>query len=328
MSRENDRIFDVRALEAFEAAMSCGSMTGAARKLGVGQPAVTRLVRDLEAEVGFQLFHRNGPRISPTDRGLRFHEEVQRVIAGLRQVRGRAEAIREERLPSLDIAATPTMAGGLVGPALKALGAEVPDHMDLQTMSAEHVVRAVRSRISDFGVAAYPLDHMGLERHVICESRLVAVVSDSVTEAEFKGVEPLPLSRLDGARLITVGNAYRIRHSIDLALEAERVRPAQTLSTNSSLNAVMVARSGLGIALVDPVTAFGIPVRGVTVLPISTDIPYFWGLFSAADRAFAPSQMRFVEAFRTACQGIIPDCTFQDPQDPDLLKRVGNLMRT
>lgn len=129
-------------------------------------------------------------------------------------------------------------------------------------------------------------------------------------------------------RLITVGNAYRIRHSIDLALEAERVRPAQTLSTNSSLNAMMAARSGLGIALVDPVTAFGIPVRGVTVLPISTDIPYFWGLFSAADRAFAPSQMRFVEAFRTACQGIIPDCTFQDPQDPDLLKRVGNLMRT
>lgn len=328
MSRENDRIFDVRALEAFEAAMSCGSMTGAARKLGVGQPAVTRLVRDLEAEVGFQLFHRNGPRISPTDRGLRFHEEVQRVIAGLRQVRGRAEAIREERLPSLDIAATPTMAGGLIGPSLQALGDELPDHMDLQTMSAEHVVRAVRSRTSDFGVAAYPLDHMGLERHVICESRLVAVVSDSTPEAESKGVEPLPLSRLDGARLITVGNAYRIRHSIDLALEAERVRPAQTLSTNSSLNAMMAARSGLGIALVDPVTAFGIPVRGVTVLPISTEIPYFWGLFSAVDRAFAPSQMRFVEAFRTACQGIIPDCTFQDPQDPDLLKRVENLMRT
>lgn len=199
MSRENDRIFDVRALEAFEAAMSCGSMTGAARKLGVGQPAVTRLVRDLEAEVGFQLFHRNGPRISPTDRGLRFHEEVQRVIAGLRQVRGRAEAIREERLPSLDIAATPTMAGGLIGPSLQALGDELPDHMDLQTMSAEHVVRAVRSRTSDFGVAAYPLDHMGLERHVICESRLVAVVSESAPEADLNSAAPLPLSRLDGA---------------------------------------------------------------------------------------------------------------------------------
>ena len=87
MSIENDKIFDFRTLEAFQAAMSCGSMTGAARQLGIGQPTVTRMVRDLETSVGFQLFHRNGPRITPTDRGLRFHEEVQRLTAGMHQIR-------------------------------------------------------------------------------------------------------------------------------------------------------------------------------------------------------------------------------------------------
>ncbi|MFV0335008.1 MAG: LysR family transcriptional regulator [Tropicimonas sp.] len=326
MSRENDRVFDVRALEAFDAAMSSGSMTAAGRRLGIGQPAVTRLVRELESDVGFQLFHRNGPRISPTDRGLRFYEEVQRVIAGLHQIRGRADAIRDERLPALDIAATPTMAGGLIGPTLQALGGDLPDHVNVQTMNAAYVVRGIRSRTCDFGVAAYPLDHMGLERHVICESQLVAVVSTATPEAHRDGM--LPLSLLDGARLITVGNAYRIRHTIDTVLAEQGISPAQTLSTNSSLNAVMAARSGLGVAIVDPVTAFGIPVKGVAVLPLSTAIPYFWGLFSDTARAFAPSQMRFVEAFRTACQGTIPDCTFHDPQDPGLLKRIGQLLRT
>lgn len=325
MSRENDKVFDLRALEAFEAAMACGSMTGAARQVGRGQPAVTRLIRDLESEVGFQLFHRNGPRISPTERGLKFYEEVKRVMAGLHQMRGRAEAIREDRLPALDIVATPTMSGGLIGPALQGLGAELPDQINLQTVSAEHVVRALRNRTADFGVAAYPLDHMGLTRHVICESRLVAVVAE---DAPHSGQETFDLKGLDGARLITVGNAYRIRHTINAVLQDEGIAPAQTLSTNSSLNAMMAARSGLGVALVDPVTAFGIPVQGVRVLPLSAPIPYVWGVFSDADRTFAPSQMRFVEAFATACQSTIPDCFFHDPQDADLMKRIGQLLRT
>ena len=92
MSTENNKQFDLKVLEAFQAAMSCGSMTRAATQLGIGQPAVTRMVKELEIAVGFPLFHRNGPRISPTDRGLQFYEEVQRVVAGVRQIGQRADA--------------------------------------------------------------------------------------------------------------------------------------------------------------------------------------------------------------------------------------------
>lgn len=308
--------------------MSCGSMTGAAKQLGIGQPAVTRLVKELEADVGFQLFHRNGPRISPTDRGLRFHEEVQRLIAGLRQMRDRAEAIRDERLPAIDIAATPTMAGGLLGPTLHALGEDLPDHVNLQTMNAEHVARALRNRTADFGIAAFPMDYMGLTRHIICESRLVAAVASSSSVAEKYADRPVPLSLFETTRLVTVGNAYRVRHTIDGALEDAGVDPVQELSTNSSLNAVMAARSNVGVAIVDPVTAYGIPVEGVSILPLETPMPYFWGLLSDAARVFAPSQTRFVDAFATACQGTIADCILHDPTDADLLKQIAQQLRT
>jgi hypothetical protein len=46
---------DVRQLEAFAAVMSAGSVTGAARLLGRSQPAVTRLIQDLEADIGYAL---------------------------------------------------------------------------------------------------------------------------------------------------------------------------------------------------------------------------------------------------------------------------------
>ena len=46
---------ELRQLEAFAAVMSTGSVTAAGRVLGRSQPAVTRLVQELEAEIGYPL---------------------------------------------------------------------------------------------------------------------------------------------------------------------------------------------------------------------------------------------------------------------------------
>ncbi|WP_151892011.1 helix-turn-helix domain-containing protein [Komagataeibacter nataicola] len=59
---------DLRQLEAFCAVMATGSMTGGARLVGRSQSMVTRMNAGLEAGLGFTLFHRNGPRITPPSR--------------------------------------------------------------------------------------------------------------------------------------------------------------------------------------------------------------------------------------------------------------------
>jgi DNA-binding transcriptional LysR family regulator len=315
----NNKLFDLKALEAFQAAMASGSMTEAARQLGIGQPAVTRLVKDLEAAAGFQLFHRNGPRISPTDRGLRFYEEVQRLMSGMRQIRERADAIREAREPSLDIAATPTMAGGLLGPALALMGDVLPGIVNAQTMDAEHVVRSLRARTADFGISAFPLEHAGLTGHVICQSRVIAVVAENDPLA---AGETVSLEALATRRLVTVGNVHRLRRAIEVELIRSDVRPRGEFATNSSLNAVMAARAGLGLALVDPVTAFGIPIEGVVARPLDVEIPYLWGLFSASDRVLNRPMTYFVEGFRQACADIIPGCVFHDAADSGTIRRI------
>ncbi|MGO7465133.1 LysR family transcriptional regulator, partial [Rhizobium ruizarguesonis] len=58
MSNMHSNSFDIRQLEAFAAVMSAGSVTGAARLLGRSQPAVTRLIQDLEADSGYALLQR------------------------------------------------------------------------------------------------------------------------------------------------------------------------------------------------------------------------------------------------------------------------------
>ena len=291
MSIKNSDMPDMRGIEAFVAVMASGSMTAAAKRLGIGQPVITRLVRDLEAVLGFSLFERNGPRISPSPKGVQFYEDAQRLLTSYAQVAERAANLREERVQSLTLAATPAMSAGMVPQMLRALGADLPGTVALPTMDAEHLVQALLRGEADYAVSALPLAHAGLDCLAQAESHLVAVV------AEDHAGEVVALDAFREARLLSVGNSYRIRHRIDAAFGDQGIVPIAKLTTNSSLNAMLAARAGLGIALVDPVSARGIGLQGIRILPLAVDIPYEWGLFRSTRPGLAELETALTAAF-------------------------------
>ncbi len=63
-----------RQITAFRATMRSGSITGAAKLLFVSQPSVSRLIADLEIEVGFPLFTRTGHGLAATLEARRFFQ--------------------------------------------------------------------------------------------------------------------------------------------------------------------------------------------------------------------------------------------------------------
>ena len=93
---------ELRQLEAFAAVMSTGSVTAAGRLLGRSQPAISRLLQELEAEIGYALFSRSGPRVTPTEQGFLLYEDVERALAGMRQIRERAGEIARPGPAPLD----------------------------------------------------------------------------------------------------------------------------------------------------------------------------------------------------------------------------------
>lgn len=110
---------ELRQLEAFAAVMSTGSVTAAGRLLGRSQPAISRLLQELEAEIGYALFARSGPRVTPTEQGFLLYDDVERALSSLRQIRDRAEEIARGQAQPLLLAATSALAAGLVPDALK-----------------------------------------------------------------------------------------------------------------------------------------------------------------------------------------------------------------
>ncbi|WP_425351146.1 LysR family transcriptional regulator [Chelatococcus asaccharovorans] len=320
MRNMNFETLDLRQLDAFAAVMSAGSITGAARLLGRSQPAVTRLIQELEANLGFALLHRNGPRITPTNRGVLFHEEVERLLVSLKHMRERALAISQDAPLAIEIAAIPALAAGLVPRALAVIDAAVmPKQVHVQSAPAERVVQSVLARSADVGFASLPLEHPGLDIQWIGEAPCVAAVSASDPLARGEVVR---LADLADRRIVTMANPYRLRGRIDEALAKAGVNPSDILDTNASFTALGVARSGLGVALVEPATAYSLPIEGLAIRPLDVHIPFVFGIVTPLAKPLTPGVEALISAFDVVSAALVPRLKRLDPGGRESLADV------
>jgi DNA-binding transcriptional LysR family regulator len=304
---------EFRQLEAFAAVMASGSVTGAARMLSRSQPAVTRLVQELEAEIGYPLFARNGPRVTPTEQGFLLYEDAERALASLRQIQARADGIARGDAQPLVLAATSALAVGLMPQALKRMESNgATAAVQLRTAAPEQVVHAVLTGAVQLGASSLPLAHQGLQVHWIGQLSCVAVLPQDDPLAAHAIV---PLEALAQRRLITMSDPSSLRHRLDAVL-AGAGRPSQRrhdlIETNSSINAQAMVRAGLGVAVLEPLTAHGAPLEGVAIRPLDTDIPFYFGVITPQSRPLAPAVRAVADAL-LASAADLPGFVRHDP---------------
>src|ERR687897_862256 len=69
-----------RQIEAFRAVVLTGGVSAAASLINVTQPAVSRMIRDLQQDLGLVLFERRGTGLVPTSEALSLYAEVERAF--------------------------------------------------------------------------------------------------------------------------------------------------------------------------------------------------------------------------------------------------------
>ncbi|GAB7531549.1 LysR family transcriptional regulator [Pseudomonas sp. 3A(2025)] len=311
---------DLRQLEAFAAVMSAGSVTGAGQMLGRSQPTITRQIQELEQELGFALFERSGPKVTPTQKAFQMTAEVESALQGFRHVHQRALNIARDENRSLRLVATPALAAGLLPPAL----ARLPEHLRAQqlqihSLSPEAAVQAVLSKTFDLGVISLPLEHRGLELHWIGEAPCVAVVPEDSPLAAYP---VLGMAQLAEQTLISISNPFRFRRRINKAFENAGLEPQHILDTNTSLIAMQMARAGLGVALVDPFTAYGVPLQGVVVRSIEASVPFYFGLVSAHASPLSEVARALADSLQVSSQALLPGMTLHPASRHDMLMQA------
>jgi LysR family glycine cleavage system transcriptional activator len=122
----------LESLRYLEACVRLASFSRAADELGVTPSAVSLRIRDLEAILGKQLFHRSGPKITPTRAGTAL---AQGVAEGLKRFQAAVEECRE-RSETLRVTAVPSFATRWLAPRLgrfHAIARDLSIELDVST---------------------------------------------------------------------------------------------------------------------------------------------------------------------------------------------------
>jgi LysR family nitrogen assimilation transcriptional regulator len=108
---------NIKALRYFVATVRTGSVTQAAARLNVAQPAVSRQISKLERELGTQLLRRTTRGVSLTEPGERLMARAEPILESLERARTEVEAWDSEPAGPVSVALMPAV-GSLVAPDL------------------------------------------------------------------------------------------------------------------------------------------------------------------------------------------------------------------
>src|SRR6185369_7499521 len=166
-----------RQIEAFRAVILTGGVGAAAALINVTQPAVSRMLRDLQSHLGLTLFQRRGTGLVPTSEALSLYAEVERAFVGLDRIEQTAAELRTRRAGLLRIAALPALANGFLPRFVGQFLAERPKlDIVLLGLVSHAVVASVAQGQCDLGFAEATFEHVAIQKEPMPAAPVVAVL--------------------------------------------------------------------------------------------------------------------------------------------------------
>jgi len=287
---------NLRQIEAFQAAMEFGSATAASESLHISQPAVSRMIADLEAAVGFRLFERRARGLVPTQDARTLYEEVRRSFIGLERIGRVADGIREKTSGTVRVIALSKYADGVIA---SFVGRFLKDHagiaVELESAGTAAVVQGLTAQVFDVGIAAATVTDPLFHTTPLFESSVVLAMAPDDALA---GRAVVPLKALDGRNMVVLPDDSQYGAVIDRALGRSGVRPVVVGQARTHGALYRMVEAGAGLALVDEAIAAQHGAAGVAFRPV--DPPISRTVATIVNRRAAPSTATnaFLDALR------------------------------
>lgn len=280
------------ALTAFSEIMRTGSATGAARVLGLSQPAISRLIARMERDIGFELFYRDKGRLVPTQDGLMLADEVELALAGVARVQGLVRDISTHSIGEIRLIAPPSFASGVLPGLIAAFIQRFPRvRFSLDSRSIPTTKTMLATRVVDCAFMRLPLDRDDLVAETMVSSGSVCVLREDHPLAALPVLDALSIG---DAPIVTLGTASVFGRQIDQAFREHGRRQNVAAECHTTSAACGLARAGIGIAVLNELL-----VRPYVRAPLTTRpfLPNF-----THDYAFVVSAQsklpRLIEEFR------------------------------
>lgn len=261
-----------RQIEAFRAIMLTGTTARAASYMHTSQPAVSRLLGQLEASLQMRLFERERSRLKATPEAKLWFAELERSYTGLEHLQQYAKQLRYGSGGSITVACLPALGFGLMPRIIAAFRQEYPDILVRFEIGSSAQVRDQIARGQcDIGFAADEVNLEGMTATpIVTTDAMVAMPAGH------------PLTKRRRTRLadlcdypfIALSRSDTTRRQLDELLAADGRMLRLACETPYSITVASLAMNGIGIGLVNPLALHDLDGKDLTLRPLDRKITF------------------------------------------------------
>ena len=287
---------DLRQLEVFEAIMRSGSVSAAARELGLTQSAVSRILARLEASLGSDLFVRANGRLTATRHANRVLPQARGVLESVAALQALSDR-SGQRHRELTFVTVPSLSYGLIPSVLRAFSERRPDiRFGFDVRTTEATVDAMVRSEAEFAIVALPVSHPTLTVTPLFRTASCVVMRKDHRLAVKPVIRPEDLA---DERMIFLLRRQPTRQLIEDAFQRAGLVPDIRVETSNVATACRCAAEGLGVAVVNAMMAGYSATPDLVIRPFEPRIHHSVALLEQTGRERSEDLSLFIECLVT-----------------------------
>ncbi len=261
---------NLRQMEIFQAVMREGTVTDAAKFLGLSQPSVTELLKNTEAKLGFRLFDRVKGRLRPTAEAHILFEEVDGIFERVQSLRRSSEALRDTKLGSLNIATISALGLSFVPRALGRFMAARPDvRSRLLVKRRFDLIGAIANEGVDIGFCFLTGNDPRVIRREIAQRGLAVIFPAGHELGRLRRISVRDMARWP---IVTYTSTQGLASIINGLFAEAGITHRSVAEVEDIAQAWSLVQAGIGVSIVDPFSDLHWMFTGVETRPLSSKV--------------------------------------------------------
>lgn len=279
-------------LEYFKVTARFQHMTLAAEELKLSQPALSRAISRLEAELGVPLFDRQGRSIVLNKYGKLFLSHVNRILYEFEESKREIEDIISPDSGEVSLGFLHTLGASSIPELIKGFSRKYPEiRFTLHQNNTEVLINQLFS--GEIGLCmSYPDESLeGVNWTRLWSEELYVIVP---SDHRLAGCSTIDLKEIEDERLISYKEGYGTRKIIDEFLKKAGISPKITFESDEVHTVIGFVAAGLGIGMIPD--SGGIYPKEISVLHVnSPECRRDIGIACLKGRYMPPPELRFLE---------------------------------
>ncbi|CAN7288866.1 LysR substrate-binding domain-containing protein [Acidovorax sp. LjRoot194] len=258
----------LRQLHVFQSVAATRNFSRTGDAVGLTQPAVSRCITELEAQMGLQLLNRTTREVTLTDAGQRLAARLPRVLEELESTLQDVQEMATERRGRVRVASSPTLSANLLPDCIAQAQTRLPGlELVLLDRMQSAVLASVLSGEVDFGVVIDPGEQDALHCETILTEPFCLACPPGHRLARKRTVR---WTDLQGEPLVLLDHDSGSRRLIDRALAEHGVAYTVAQEVGHPTTIFRMLDTGLGISVIP---TLALPPEGLARLAVRPLVP-------------------------------------------------------